>query len=100
MKAWSDFGLKGKIALVGVGTLTDENILKGMGDEALGVITSLLYSSALDNPGNKKFSAAYEKRYNRTTSLSELTSACTAIARPLSFSIARTTSSACSRRSR
>jgi len=69
VKAWSDFGLKGKIALVGVGTLTDENILKGMGDEALGVITSLLYSSALDNPGNKKFSAAYEKRYNRTTSL-------------------------------
>src|SRR5207245_1889108 len=36
VKAWSDFGLKGKIALVGVGTLTDENILKGMGDEALG----------------------------------------------------------------
>ncbi len=69
VKAWSDFGLKGKIALVGVGTLTDENILKGMGDEALGVITSLLYSSALDNPGNKKFSAAYEKRYSRTTSL-------------------------------
>ncbi len=69
LKAWSDAGLKGKIPLVGVGTLTDENVLKGMGDEALGVITSLLYSSALDNPGNKKFSAAYEKRYSRTTSL-------------------------------
>jgi branched-chain amino acid transport system substrate-binding protein len=69
VKAWSDFGLKGKIPLVGVGTLTDENVLKGMGDEALGVVTSLIYSSALDNPANRKFSAAYEKRYNRTTSL-------------------------------
>ncbi len=69
LKAWSDYGLKGKIPLVGVGTLTDENVLKGMGDEALGVITTLLYSSVLDNPANKKFSAAYEKRYNRTTSL-------------------------------
>src|SRR2546427_372740 len=69
VKAWSDFGLKGKISLVGVGTLTDENILKGMGDEALGVITSLIYSSALDNPANKTFAASYARRYNRTTSL-------------------------------
>jgi len=52
-----------------VGTLTDENILKSMGDEAVGVITSLIYSSALDTPANKKFSAAYEKRFNRGTSL-------------------------------
>ena len=69
VKTWSDAGLKGKIALIGIGTLTDENILKGMGDEALGVITSLIYSSALDTPANKKFSAAYEKRYGRPTSL-------------------------------
>ncbi|MGH9650483.1 MAG: ABC transporter substrate-binding protein, partial [Terriglobales bacterium] len=69
IKAWSDAGLKGKISLVGVGTLTDENILKTMGDEAVGTITSLLYSAVLDNAANKKFSAAYEKRYNRGTSL-------------------------------
>jgi branched-chain amino acid transport system substrate-binding protein len=69
VKAWSDFGLKGKVTLVGVGTLTDENILKNMGDEAVGVVTSLIYSSVLDTPANKKFSAAYEKRYNRGTSL-------------------------------
>jgi branched-chain amino acid transport system substrate-binding protein len=69
IKAWSDAGLKGKVTLVGVGTLTDENILKSMGDEAVGVITSLIYSSALDTPANRKFAAAYEKRYNRGTSL-------------------------------
>lgn len=68
IKAWTDFGLKGKVALVGIGTLTDENVLKGMGDEALGVITSLIYSSALDTPANRKFSAAFEKRYGRPTS--------------------------------
>ena len=69
IKTWSDVGLKGKIPLIGIGTLTDENVLKGMGDESLGVITSLIYSSALDTPANRKFSAAYEKRYNRATSL-------------------------------
>ena len=69
IKAWSDFGLKGKIPLIGIGTLTDENVLKSMGEEAVGVMTSLIYSSALDTPANKKFAAAYEKRYNRATSL-------------------------------
>ena len=69
IKTWSDVGLKDKVTLVGVGTLTDENVLKGMGDEAIGVITSLIYSSALDTPANRKFSAAYEKRYGRGTSL-------------------------------
>jgi len=68
LKTWSDVGLR-NIPLVGIGTLTDENVLKGMGDEALGVITSLIYSSALDTPANRKFSAAYEKRYGRGTSL-------------------------------
>ncbi len=32
-----------------------------MGDEALGVVTPLMYSAALDNPANKKFVAAYTK---------------------------------------
>jgi len=68
LKTWTDTGLK-SIPLVGIGTLTDENVLKGMGDEALGVVTSLIYSSALDTPANRKFSAAYEKRYGRGTSL-------------------------------
>ncbi len=69
VKAWSDFGLKGKMPLTGIGTLTDENILRSMGDEAIGVITTLHYSAVLDNPANKKFSAAYEKKFNRPTSL-------------------------------
>ena len=68
LKTWMETGLKAKIPLVGMGTLTDENVLKGMGDESLGVITTLIYSGALDTPANKKFSAAYEKRYNRATS--------------------------------
>jgi branched-chain amino acid transport system substrate-binding protein len=32
-----------------------------MGDEALGVVTALHYSSALDTPANKRFVAAYQK---------------------------------------
>ena len=69
LRQWSDFGLKGKLALIGAGTLTEENVLKGMGEEAAGAITSLHYSAALDNPANKRFTAAYESKFNRSTSL-------------------------------
>ena len=69
IKAYADYGYKGKLPLVGVGQLTDENVLKGMGDEALGVVTALIYSAALDNLANKKFTAAYEKKYGRSASL-------------------------------
>ena len=63
IKTWSDVGLKGKIPLVGIGTLTDENILKGMGDEALGVITAGTYSAALDTPANRKWVQAMRAEY-------------------------------------
>jgi branched-chain amino acid transport system substrate-binding protein len=69
IKQWSEFGLKGRLVLFGVGQNTDENVLKGMGDEVLGLITSLIYSAALDTPANKKFNAAFEKKTGRNTSL-------------------------------
>jgi branched-chain amino acid transport system substrate-binding protein len=72
IKQWNDFGLKSKLVLIGIGTLTDENVLKGLGDEALGVITSLHYSAVLDNPANKKFAATYERKYGSSTSLNSM----------------------------
>lgn len=55
VKQYQEFGLKGKIPLIGGGTTTDEHILPSMGDEAIGIITPLHYSEALDNSANKKF---------------------------------------------
>jgi hypothetical protein len=59
VQQYQEFGLKTKIPLIGGGTTTDEHVLPSMGDEALGVITPLHYSEALDNPANKKFVKAY-----------------------------------------
>jgi len=61
LKQATEYGIKGKIAIVGQGTLTDEHILPSMGDEALEVMTPLHYSEALDNPANKSFKAGFEK---------------------------------------
>ena len=60
VKQYEEAGLKGKLPLLGGGTITDETVLPQMGDEALGLITALHYSQALDNPANAKFSRAFE----------------------------------------
>jgi branched-chain amino acid transport system substrate-binding protein len=60
VKQYEEAGLKGKLPLLGGGTITDETVLPQMGDEAIGVITALHYSQALDNATNQKFNKAFE----------------------------------------
>jgi len=55
LKQFSDFGLKGKLAVLGNTTSTDEGILKVMGEEADGVFTAGWYAAGLKTPDNKKF---------------------------------------------
>ena len=68
MKQYEEYGLKRRVLLIGSGTTTDEHVLPFMGDEALGVITALHYSAALDTPANKQFAAAYRARYKKGAS--------------------------------
>lgn len=59
LRQFNEYGLKGKIAPVGGMTALDEAVLRNMGDEALGIVTSCWYSAEIDNPINRKFSAAF-----------------------------------------
>ena len=67
-KQYQEFGLKGKIPLIGGGTVTDEHALPSMGDEAIGVITPLHYSEALDSATNKKFVKAFREKAKKAAS--------------------------------
>jgi branched-chain amino acid transport system substrate-binding protein len=67
-KQYQEAGLKDKLPLLGGGTTTDESVLPQMGDEAIGVITALHYSEALDNPANKKFARAFEAKAGKMAS--------------------------------
>jgi branched-chain amino acid transport system substrate-binding protein len=49
--------------------LTDEALLPRQGDNALGIVTTLPWSAALDTPGNKRFLRAYEAKYQRAPTL-------------------------------
>jgi branched-chain amino acid transport system substrate-binding protein len=63
LRQFNEYGLKGKIAPVGGMTALDEAVLRNMGDEALGTITSCWYSAEIDNPINKKFAAAFRSEW-------------------------------------
>ncbi len=67
-KQYQDAGLKAKLPLIGGGTTFDEFVLSSLGDEAIGGMTPLIYSAALDTPINKKFVADYRKKYGKIPS--------------------------------
>ena len=59
VRQFNEYGLRGKVAIVGGMTALDEAVLRNMKIEALGIVTSCWYSAKLDNPLNKKFAAAF-----------------------------------------
>ena len=63
IKQYNEYGLAGSLPLLGHMTSIDEGILKNMGDEAKGVVSTGWYSAAIDTPTNKKFVAACRAEY-------------------------------------
>jgi branched-chain amino acid transport system substrate-binding protein len=65
MKQFAERGLdKAGIRLIAEGSVTDDDIVNGMGEVALGVVTSHHYSAAHNSPANKKFVEAFGKANN------------------------------------
>src|SRR5215468_10162525 len=65
-KQWAASGLK--MPLIAGGTYNDEHVLPQLGDESIGVISAHHYSAALDTPANRRFRAAFEKKFGRLPS--------------------------------
>jgi branched-chain amino acid transport system substrate-binding protein len=57
-----------KKPVIGGGTSYDEFILPAMGDEAIGGVSPLQYSAAIDTPKNAEFVKAYRAKYNKVPS--------------------------------
>jgi branched-chain amino acid transport system substrate-binding protein len=65
MKQFAERGLdKAGIRLIAEGSVTDDDILNGMGDVALGVVTTHHYSAAHNSALNKQFVEAFGKANN------------------------------------
>jgi len=66
MKQYAERGLdKSGIKVIGPGDVTDDDLLKDMGDAVIGTVTAHLYSAAHPSAKNKEFVAAYKKAFNQ-----------------------------------
>jgi len=63
LQQWQEFGLKGTIPLYGLAAITDEALLKSMGDEAVGLVTVLHWSAALQTPEAQAFVRKFMGEY-------------------------------------
>jgi len=63
LRQFIEYGLKDKMSVIGGMTALDESVLRNMGDEALGIVTTSWYSAELDNTLNKAFAAAFRKQF-------------------------------------
>ena len=57
-----------KKAVIGSGTSYDEFVLPSMGDEAIGAISALQYSAALETPENEAFVKEYRSKFGKVPS--------------------------------
>lgn len=62
LRQFIEYGLKDKMAVIGGMTALDESVLRNMGDEALGILTTSFYSAELDNKANQAFAPAFRKQ--------------------------------------
>jgi branched-chain amino acid transport system substrate-binding protein len=65
VRQYQEFGLRDRLPLIGPGHMTDEVNLLQMGPEAVGLVTTLHYSAALENQWNRAFVQEYRARFNK-----------------------------------
>lgn len=63
LRQFVDYGMKDKMAVIGGMTALDEAVLRNMGDEALGIVTTCWYSAELDAKPNQVFAPAFRKEF-------------------------------------
>ncbi len=65
LRQYKEYGMQGKIPVLGNMTAVDEGILGSMGDEALGVISPGWYAQTINNPINNKLNQGMLSNYKQ-----------------------------------
>jgi branched-chain amino acid transport system substrate-binding protein len=65
LKAWEEYGLKGKVPLLTLGETVSESYLRTVGDAAVGIVSWFSYAPTLDSAENKRFVQAFNKKYKK-----------------------------------
>jgi branched-chain amino acid transport system substrate-binding protein len=65
LKAWQEYGLKGKKPLLSLGETVSESYLRTVGDAALGMVSWMSYTPTIDTAENKRFVQAFAKKFKK-----------------------------------
>lgn len=68
VQAWSNFGLKEEIPLLGGETTLDQSLLRGMGQEAVGLTSIGHFAEGRDSAATRDFANAYLEAYDKLPS--------------------------------
>jgi branched-chain amino acid transport system substrate-binding protein len=69
IQQWSNFGMKGKIRLLGAQNATDQSVIRTLGAEAEGIISSAHFAEGGDAPATQKFVAEYQAAFKKLPSI-------------------------------
>ncbi|WP_051357017.1 ABC transporter substrate-binding protein [Azorhizobium doebereinerae] len=69
MQQYANFGLKGQIPLIGAMNMTDQSVIRTMGDEVDGVVVAAHFAEGSPAPVTQSFVAAYGKKFGKLPSL-------------------------------
>ena len=69
IQQWSNFGMKGKIKLLGAQNATDQSVIRTLGAEAEGIISSAHFAEGGDAPATVKFVAEYQAAFKKLPSI-------------------------------
>lgn len=69
MQQYANFGLHGKLPMLGAMNFTDQSVIRTAGPECLGIVASAHFAEGSDNPATQKFVAAYQQKFGILPSL-------------------------------
>jgi len=66
IKQYAEYGLKARLPLIGSGVMTDEHVIRNLGDEAVGAVGALIWAPTLAIPANRTYLKLAEAKVGRT----------------------------------
>lgn len=69
IQQYASFGLKGRIPMLGAQNATDQSVIRTMGPECEGIVTSAHFAEGADLPATQEFVKSYSAKFNKIPSL-------------------------------
>lgn len=69
IQQYANFGLKGRLPLLGAQNAADQSVIRTLGPECEGLISSAHFAEGADNPATRKFVDEYSKKYGKLPSI-------------------------------